>query len=200
MSTDILNQLDPVLIILKISDLLRECILEIVQQENILTKNIEQKDILAVSKELKDDDNWFKSVCIFLKYLLNRKEFITGNLDEIQEFISNCENISSKPVEGKSEIVFEYIQDDSGNDKKTYRIDEKGLFNNFTSPTQIFSDMINTCVKADKPKRIIIDLKIDPNLFDGTKWPLGFLKNSTICEDANLSLDLVCSIIFCLLI
>ena len=79
MSTDILNQLDPVLIILKISDLLRECILEIVQQENILTKNIEQKDILAVSKELKDDDNWFKSVCIFLKYSCRLELFFKSN-------------------------------------------------------------------------------------------------------------------------
>ncbi len=196
MSTEILNQLDPVLIILKISDLLRECILEIVHQENILTNNIEHKDILAVSQELKDDDNWFKSVCIFLKYLLRRKEAITENLDEIQEFITNCENINSKPVVGKSEIEFEYIQDDSENNKKTQKIDDKGLFNNFTSPTQTFSDMINACVKAEKPKRVIIDLKIDPTIFDGTKWPLGFLKKSTICLDANLSLDLICSIVY----
>jgi hypothetical protein len=201
MADKIFHQLDPIIIVMKISDLLKDCLLEIIQQESVLTENIDKTDVLEIIQALKEDMAWFNSVLLFLNYLLERRKLNTtsSNLNDINEFINNCKNIDTKPEPNKSEIKFMY-KNAPIEGSKSIRIDERGIFKNFTSPSQSFSEMINNSIRLNtKPESLIIDLKIDPNLSDLSKWPLGFFKYSNMFNDSqynDLKLDLICSIIY----
>jgi hypothetical protein len=212
-----LNKLDPIIIAISFSDLIKDCTLEIVQGKNVLTQNVNKLELekaisYLVSFKTSDLD-WFILVASFMKHLTTRKRLQCKTTDEYNNlyayFIKVFDMITATQMEDPSKIEFKYIDypDDEPGSVKILRIDEKGLLNNFIQPIDKFSNIINNNIRETNDiKKIILDLHIT-NCIRNENWEDIVLKKSNLNNEQlnqlsnfkqDLYIGIVCFLNLCL--
>jgi hypothetical protein len=193
-----LNNLDPIITLISLSNYVRDCTLEIIAGASALTRNITTNEVNQVTKELlKNNVDWFTWLIIYIKHLTDRKKYSCSNISEYSKifkfFSDSFESISAVPSENNMSII-EFKLKNNPNPSKPYRINEKGVLNNFISNSDKFSNIINTNIKQlMSHDSIHLDLQLaDKNL--NNNWADFILKKSNQVSNSNqdLFIGIIC--------
>jgi hypothetical protein len=194
-----LNNLDPIITLISLSNFVRDCTLEIITGASALTKNINKKEVDDVTKELlKVNIDWFTWLIIYIKHLTDRKKYHCSNISEYSKifkyFSESFDSISAIPQENNTSIIEFKMKNNTNPSSKPYRINEKGVLNNFISNSDKFSNIINTNIKQYiSHDNIHLDLHLkDLNI--NNNWADFILKKSNQVSNSNedLFIGIIC--------
>lgn len=190
--------LNPVVIIISIANILRECIIEMIQQKNVLTETVDHIFIDKITELIiNNDQDWFTLVIKYLKHIVDLKKLNSNVMNIYSLFCMASRNIFITPVPGKSEILFSHINTikSGSNTSKKWIINERGLFSNYMCSPNKFCDLINNTIKNEpNPTSVVLKLQINSDQID--KWPEGFLKQFEMSESLiNIKHELIVCIV-----